>query len=156
MEQPTIDDSEGLRRAYEQDDGLYGYGDALYIAGTKSLGDISNWPLLPSDRVRKTQPYKDTMSHINAMDKKPKRLVGQSYGASVSQAIAEELGMEARSCGTPAWDLFGSKDKEHTLRFKHWGDPVRSLDSNATLVKTPGYWPHSYAGYKLRSNETLL
>ena len=73
---------------------------------------MSNWPLLPSGRVRKTQRYKDTMNHINAMDKKPKRLIGHSYGASVSQAIAEELGTEARSYGAPAYDLFGSKDKE--------------------------------------------
>ena len=102
MDQPTIDDSEGLRRAYEQDDGLYGYGGALYIAGTKSLEDVSNWPLLPSGRVRKTQRYKDTMKHINQMKRKPKRLIGHSYGASVSQAIAEEMGMEARSYGTPA------------------------------------------------------
>ena len=60
MEQPTIDDSEGLRRAYMRDDGLYDFGDTLYIAGTKSLEDVSNWPLLPSGRVHKTQRYKDT------------------------------------------------------------------------------------------------
>ena len=95
------------------------------------------------------------MKHIQAMEKKPKRLIGHFYGASVSQAIAEEMGMEARTYGTPAYDLFGSRDKEHTLRFKRWGDPVGSLDSHATLVKAPGWWPHSYAGYDFRSNETL-
>ena len=155
MDQPTVTDSEGLRRAYEEDDGLYDYGDALYIAGTKSLDDVLNWPKLPSGRIRSTRRYLDTMKHIKAMDKKPKRLIGHSYGASVSQAIAEELGMEARSYGTPAWDLFGNKDKEYTLRYKHWGDPVGSLDSNASLVKAPGWNPHSYEGYNFRSNETL-
>ena len=82
MEQSTIDDSEGLRRACEREDGLYDFGDALYIAGTQSLDDVASWPLLPS--VRKTRRYKDTMNHINAMNKKPKRLIGHSYGASVS------------------------------------------------------------------------
>ena len=155
MNEPTIDDSEGLRRAYEREDGLYDCGDALYIAGTKSLEDVSNWPLLPSGRVHNTRRYKDTMRHIEAMEKKPKRLIGHSYGASVSQAIAEDLGLEARSYGTPAWDVLGRGEKEHTLRFKHWGDPVGSLDSGAGIVKAPGWNPHSFQGYHFRSNETL-
>ena len=96
------------------------------------------------------------MRHIEALETKPKRLIGHSYGASVSQAIAEEMGgVEARSYGTPAWDLLGRREKEHTLRFKRWEDCVGSLDSGATLLKSPGWWPHSYAGYDFRSNETL-
>ena len=152
---PTIDDSEGLRRAYAREDGLYDFGDSLYIAGTKSLEDVSNWPLLPSGRVHHTRRYKDTMEHLEAMQKKPKRLVGHSYGASVAQAIAEDLGLEARSYGTPAFQPFGGRGPEHTLRFKHWGDPVGSLDSGAGLIKNPTWNPHSYRGYHARSNETL-
>ena len=127
----------------------------MYVAGAKSLDDVANWPLLPSGRVHKARRYKDAVEHINALGRKPKRLIGHSYGASVSQAIGEDLGLEVRSYGTPAWDLLGTGQKEHALRFKHWGDPFGSMDSNATLVKSPGWWPHSYAGYKFRSNETL-
>ena len=155
MNEPTIDDSEGLRRAYERDDGLYDFGDALYIAGTKSLDDVANWPSMPIGRITKTRRYQDALRHISQMEKKPKRLIGHSYGASVSQALAERMGVEGRSYGTPAFQPFGGRGPEHTVRFKHWGDPVGSLDSNATLIKAPGWNPHSYAGYSARSNETL-
>ena len=37
-----MSDAEGLRRAYNTDKGLYTFGDRMYIAGTKSLGDVAD------------------------------------------------------------------------------------------------------------------
>ena len=155
MNQPSIDDSEGLRRAYEREDGLYDFGGALYIAGTKDPIDVAEWYKLPAGKVNRTKRYKDALFHLKMMDKPPQRLVGHSLGASVAQSLGEDWGTEVRAYGTPAFDPMGRGEKEHTLRFRHWGDPVGSLDSGAGIVKAPGWNPHSFQGYHFRSNETL-
>ena len=96
MEGPTIDDSEGLRRACNTQEGLYDFGESTYIAETFSLEDVADWPKLPSGRVHRTKRYKDAAFHLDMKDKKPKRLVGHSLGAAVAQRLGEDMGIEVR------------------------------------------------------------
>ena len=48
---------EGLRKAYEAESGLFADGDALYVAGTRGLRDVSQWPLIPTFKTRNSDIY---------------------------------------------------------------------------------------------------
>ena len=43
---------QGLAKAYEAESGLFADGDTLYVAGTRGLKDVSQWPLIPTYRTR--------------------------------------------------------------------------------------------------------
>ena len=45
------DYEEGLNKAYAADSGLYHEGDRLFIAGTRNLKDVSQWPLIPFQKT---------------------------------------------------------------------------------------------------------
>ena len=52
-------DTYGLKRAYEDPDGIYRDGETLYIAGTKSFQDAVDDVKLPFYQTRNTKRYKD-------------------------------------------------------------------------------------------------
>ena len=54
-----MSDAEGLDMAYRQGNGLFNYGNALYIAGTKSLGDAFDDLKIPLHATKYSQRYKD-------------------------------------------------------------------------------------------------
>ncbi len=157
MQGDNITDSEGLRRAYNAPSGIYDIGGVVYISGTRNLFDISHdWIKLPQGHVNRTKKYQDATSYISELPGgKPKRLVGHSLGASVAQAIGERFDIETRAYGSPAYSIFGSRMPEHTVRYKRDFDPVGILDRQAQASSGPNWWPHSYAGYETRSNETV-
>jgi hypothetical protein len=101
-EREPITDSEGLRRAYESDSKIYVYGDAVYIAGTSSMKDVSEWPLLPRGRVTDTTRFKEALKVLEGLKTRPKLLVGHSLGASVAQSLGELTGIDTRAYATPA------------------------------------------------------
>ena len=86
-EKRPISDSEGLASAYQQDNGIVIYGNAVYIAGTKSVKDIADDSLLPLSRVKDTERYKDALAELEALSYKPKLIGGHSLGGPVSQAL---------------------------------------------------------------------
>ena len=52
----NITDSEGLRRAYAAESGMYNIGDTLYISGTRTMEDIAHdWIKLPQGRINQTK-----------------------------------------------------------------------------------------------------
>ena len=120
MSTDNITDSEGLRRAYGADSGLFHIGDALYISGTRMMEDISHdWMKLPQGKMNQTKKYQDAMAFISGLPGgKPKRIIGHSLGASVAQSLAERWGVEGRAYGTPSYAIFGNKTPEYTTRHK--------------------------------------
>ena len=153
----SITDSEGLRCAYEADSGFYNVGDTVYISGTRTMEDIAHdWIKLPQKKINQTKKYQDALDFISELPGgKPKRFVGHSLGASVAQALGERFKVEARAYGTPSFDIFGTGNPEYTVRYKHNYDPVGLLDRGAQTSTSPSWWPHSYQGYEVRSNETI-
>ena len=150
-------DSEGLRRAYEADNGFYHIGDTVYISGTRNMEDISHdWIKLPQGKINQTKKYQDALDFIASLPGgKPKHLVGHSLGASAAQAIGERLGIETRAYGSPSYALLNNKKPEYTTRYKRNCDPVGILDRQAQSSSGPSWWPHSYSGYEVRSNESV-
>ena len=55
----NISDSQGLELAYRQPNGIYNYGNTIYIAGTKSLNDAWDDLKIPFHATRYSQRYKD-------------------------------------------------------------------------------------------------
>ena len=54
-----LEDRTGLDRAYATRKGLYGVGDTLYIAGTKSLPDAYDDLKIPIRATSQAERYKD-------------------------------------------------------------------------------------------------
>jgi pimeloyl-ACP methyl ester carboxylesterase len=154
----SITDEQGLRMAYNSDTNLYFHkpSQALYIAGTKDMRDVSEWPLLPMHLVHRTTRYKEAVEHLARQDRKPARIIGHSLGSAVGQRIASDLNVEFRGYGTPAFDLRGRGTFTATgWRARRNWDPVGILDRSANRSRGPTWWGHSYKGFNIRSNETV-
>ena len=59
-----LTDSQGLRLAYENPEGIYQNGSILYIAGTKSGRDVYDDLKLPLHQTQQTKRYKDVDKFI--------------------------------------------------------------------------------------------
>ena len=102
-------DTYGLKRAYEDPNGIYRDGETLYIAGTKSFQDAVDDLKLPFYQTRNTKRYKDVDNFIQdyAIDidgKKNygiKNIVSHSLGSAVGQQINSDYGniFQTRSYG---------------------------------------------------------
>ena len=57
-------DTQGLRLAYENPEGIYQHGSILYIAGTKSCTDVYYDLKLPLYQTQQTKRYKDVGKSI--------------------------------------------------------------------------------------------
>ena len=59
-----LTDTQGLKLAYENPEGIYQNGSILYIAGTKSGRDVYDDLKLPLFQTRSTKRYKDVDKFI--------------------------------------------------------------------------------------------
>ncbi len=147
----TMTDQEGIDRAYKAKDGVYIFGDRMYISGTRNMQDV--W-----DDITKVSMY-DKLLHSErygqakeALDKNPqvKHLSGHSLGGVVAMQLQKRHPQQiqsARTFGAPVFDPTGvdkfmpSGNFANPLgkleRFKNAGDPVAMFDNSAkTSIKT--------------------
>ena len=104
-------DTQGLKLAYENPDGIYRNGSILYIAGTKDPIDIWDDVKLPFYQTRNTKRYKDVDKFIKdgTIEVDGKKLTGitdvisHSLGSAVGQQINNDYGniFRSRSYGSP-------------------------------------------------------
>ena len=99
--------------------GLVRRGDVLYIAGTKSFGDVVDDLRIPFDDVVDTQRYRDAVPMMHGVD----IVVGHSLGGSVALSLAAAHGVQSGTCGAPVIDL-DPFDSSGFRRHQHVGDPV--------------------------------
>ena len=151
-------DTYGLKRAYEDPDGIYRDGETLYIAGTKSFSDAIDDLKLPFCQTRNTKRYKDVDNFIQdyAIDidgKKNygiKNIVSHSLGASVGQQINDDYGniFQTRSYGAPFISRQKPDDTGQNLRIRGSNDVVSMFDRGAITIPKGSLNPldnHSYA-----------
>jgi hypothetical protein len=50
-DEEEVDDTTGLERAYSAGSKIYRNRDTLYIAGTASIGDVTQWHDIPLHRL---------------------------------------------------------------------------------------------------------
>ena len=151
-------DTYGLKRAYENPDGIYRDGETLYIAGTKSFQDADDDVKLPFYQTRNTKRYKDVDKFIKDysidIDGKKnygiKDIVSHSLGSAVGQQINDDYGsiFQTRSSGAPFISRQRPEDTGQNLRIRGSNDVVSMFDRGAIIIPKGSLNPldnHSYA-----------
>ena len=107
-----IRDAEGLDIAYRQKNGLYNYGNTLYIAGTKSLGDAFDVLKIPFHATRYIKRYRDAEKYIANPTKDISHVVGHSLGSAVSLELEKNYpNLKSTVYATPAISTPFEKNK---------------------------------------------
>ena len=78
-----LSDAEGLQKAYSEDTGVWTEGSTMYVAGTKSAGDVWGDLKIPLGLTSWSQRYKDAERTLQAMTQ-VSRVVGHSLGGAVA------------------------------------------------------------------------
>ena len=161
-----LTDTQGLKLAYENPEGIYQNGSILYIAGTKSGKDVYDDLKLPLYKTQQTKRYKDVDKFIKdgTIEVDGKKLTGitdiisHSLGSAVGQQINNDYGniFRSRSYGSPFVSSQRPEDTGTNLRIRKAGDPV-SMFENATInLNRSSLNPlenHSYADIANVSNK---
>ena len=95
-----LTDSEGLQKAYSEDTGVWTQGSTMYVAGTKSAGDVWDDLKIPFGLTAWSQRYKDAERTLQAMPQ-VSRVVGHSLGGAVAQELQKNKGTEVTTYGAP-------------------------------------------------------
>jgi len=103
-------DLKSLEKAYASPSGIVVENDTAYLAGTRSISDVAEWPALPWTG-RYTTRYRDAQSIPSNVS----RFVGHSLGASVAKSLAEDRHGRSVCYGSPT-----TCDEGHS----NYGDPV--------------------------------
>ena len=147
-----ISDSEGLNRAYNQNDKLYINNNKLYIAGTSSLRDVYDDLKIPLRLTRYSQRYQDA-EKVLRNNKNIDTIVGHSLGSAVSLELNKNYNdkFTTRTYSAPVFDLFKNNSvNDKNLRFKTNNDLISIFDNNAINISKPSINPlslHSYNNY---------
>ena len=150
-------DTQGLKLAYENPDGIYQNGSILYIAGTKSGRDVYDDLKLPLYQTQQTKRYKDVDKFIKdgTIEVDGKKLTGitdiisHSLGSAVGQQINNDYGniFRSRSYGSPFVSSQLPEDTGTNLRIRKAGDVVSMFDKGSITLNKSTLDPlqnHSY------------
>ena len=153
-----LTDTQGLKLAYENPDGIYQNGSILYIAGTKSGRDVYDDLKLPLYQTRHTKRYKDVDKFIKdgTIEVDGKKLTGitdvisHSLGSAVGQQINNDYNniFRSRSYGSPFVSGQSPEDTGTNLRIRKTGDVVSMFDNATINLNRSSLNPldnHSYA-----------
>ena len=152
-----LTDTQGLKLAYENPDGIYRNGSILYIAGTKSAQDTWDDLKLPLYQTRHTKRYKDVDKFIKdgAIEIDGKKLTGitdiisHSLGSAISAQINNDYGniFRSRSYGSPFVSNQRPEQTGTNLRIRKVGDVVSAFDKGSITLNRGTLDPlqnHSY------------
>ena len=152
-----LTDTQGLKLAYENPDGIYQNGSILYIAGTKSGRDVYDDLKLPLYQTRNTKRYKDVDKFIEdgTIEVDGKKLTGitdiisHSLGSAVGQQINNDYGniFRSRSYGSLFVSNQRPEDTGTNLRIRKAGDLVSAFDKGSITLNRGTLDPlqnHSY------------
>ncbi len=135
-------DELALDAAYLTPSGIVVIADTMYIAGTKSVGDVVDDFRIPLGRVQGSVRFRDA---DKLMTPQITHIVGHSLGGSVALELQKKYPrLQTRTFGAPVFSRQSSSQ-----RFRHPWDPVSMLDRGATLVgNSSGINPHSHHGFE--------
>ena len=152
-----LTDTQGLKRAYENKDGIYQNGSILYIAGTKSLQDALDDVKLPFYQTRNTKRHKDVNKFIQdgSLEIDGKKhygisdVVSHSLGSAVSAQINNDYDniFRSRSYGSPFVSGQRPEDTGTNLRIRGSNDVVSIFDGGSITIPKGSLNPlynHSY------------
>ena len=161
-----LTDTQGLKLAYENPEGIYQNGSILYIAGTKSGRDVYDDLKLLLFQTRSTKRYKDVDKFIKdgTIEVGGKKLTGitdiisHSLCSAVGQQINDDYGniFRSRSYGSPFVSSQRPEDTGNNLRIRKSGDIVSMFDNATISLNRSSLNPldnHSYADIANVSNK---
>ena len=153
-----LTDTQGLKLAYENPEGIHQNGSILYIAGTKSGRDVYDDLKLPLFQTRSTKRYKDVDKFIKdgTIEVGGKKLTGitdvisHSLGSAISAQINNDYGntFRTRSYGAPFISTQRPEETGTNLRIRKAGDVVSMFDNATINLNRSSLNPldnHSYA-----------
>ena len=84
-------DQDGLNKAYNTEDGLFEdtNTNTLYIAGTRNLKDVSQWPKIALFKTKESDIYNRAKKYL-AEHPNIKNLSGHSYGGTVALQLQKD------------------------------------------------------------------
>lgn len=123
---------DGLSKAYASPSGVYRKDNVLFIAGTRSIGDVIDDLRIPFNDVQHTQRYIDAVPNMHGVSV----VVGHSLGGSVALALSQSYPVEVVTYAAPVFDVLPSGSPNH--RHRHYLDPIAIFDSGAQSS-----WPSS-------------
>ena len=115
--------SDGLSVAYSRPNGLFRDGNVLYIAGTKSIGDVVDDLRMPLNDTVHSQRYRDAVPMMQGVD----IVVGHSLGGAVALSLSQHFTVHPITYAAPIIDLNPFNPQGHN-RYRNAGDPVAFLD----------------------------
>ena len=131
--------SDGLSTAYSRPNGLFRDGNVLYIAGTRSFGDVVDDLRIPLNDTVHTQRYRDAVPMMDGVD----IVVGHSLGGAVALSLSQHFRARPITYAAPVIDLNPFNPQGHN-RYRHAGDPVAFLDLAANTSISPSLNLHTY------------
>ena len=157
-----ISDEEGLKRAYDTQDGLYQHYNKLFIAGTKDFPQdhLDDLKLPFDDTLNKTKRGRDADAYYRSHHEID-TIIGHSLGGSVSLALENKYKKEgnnpygivqSKTFGSPTVSTIFSGTSPNRIRWA--GDPISAFDFGSTTVM-PSFkqrlWnsAHSYSGLEI-------
>ena len=146
-----MSDKEGLNRAYNSPNSIYIDGNKMYIAGTHTARDVSDWKLIPLGLMKYSERYGQAEA---ALKDNPQidTIIGHSLGSSTTAELNKQYNnkFNARYYGSPFVDFSFSRDPKNQ-RFRHPGDIVSMFDTGAVNEDPKTNYqflnPHSYEGF---------
>ena len=143
-----ISDQEGLNKSYNTADGLYEdtNTNTLFIAGTRNMNDVLEWPKIPTFRTKDSAIYgrakKYLGDHPNITN-----LVGHNYGGSAALQFQKDNNKyQTRTYGAPVFDPIPRNPFHQPQRYCNKYDPVCAADMGAekqqyvTSLNTHSYY----------------
>lgn len=124
-----------MEAAYKTDTGVFVLGSTMYVAGTKSAGDVVKDLLISLGMTNFSSRYQAARA---AMNPGVKTVVGHSLGGSVALHLAGDYDVQAVTYGAPV------VSNTPGVRFRHAWDPISILDRGASSSTARGWNPHAY------------
>jgi hypothetical protein len=137
---------EGMKKAYDSEDGYFKQDNKLFIAGTKDLHDVYDWSKLVLGNFNESKIYKNA-DKIFKDDPTIDFVVGHSAGGSAALELEKQYPDRKITTITYAAPVFSNGNLEQfknpdlkPMRFAHPGDIVSSMDMNVRPVwKAPEF-----------------
>jgi hypothetical protein len=137
-----------MKKAYDSDDNYYIDNNKLYIAGTKNMDDVLQWPLIAQYRTNESNIYKNA-EKVLIQNPQVDTLIGHSMGGSVILELEQRYNktrpLTSITYNAPVFSPKLNNDyitglRERGLRFRNYFDPVSYFDNNArTSFRPPDF-----------------
>ena len=133
---------EGMDKAYKSKEGYHIDGNKLFIAGTRDIQDVMDWPKIPLGMFQYSKIYKN-VEPVFKDNPQIDYVVGHSAGGSATLELEKrypERNITSVTYNAPVFEKGSSDpmdwitDDNKPLRFATAWDPVTSLDYNARVT----------------------